>query len=78
MLNLYNIINHIIIIKFSPELEKKLIEEFNKIDTDNSGTIDKEETLKYWYFLMPITIKKGEKEKIRKKIEHRCIFLIGL
>ena len=35
------ITNHIIIIKFSPELEKKLIEVFNKIDTDHSGTIDK-------------------------------------
>lgn len=65
--NVYYIINHIIIIKLSSELEKKLTEEFNKIDTDNSGTIDKEETLKYWYFLIPINIKKGEKEKIRKK-----------
>ena len=34
--------------KLSPELEKRVKSIFEKIDTDHSGTIDKEETLKYW------------------------------
>ena len=34
--------------KLSPELEKRVRDIFEKIDADHSGTIDKEETLKYW------------------------------
>ena len=34
--------------KLSPQLEKRVKDIFEKIDTDHSGAIDKEETLKYW------------------------------
>ena len=35
--------------QLSPELEKSLVGIFRKIDTNDSKTIDKAETLKYWY-----------------------------
>ncbi|KRX07185.1 hypothetical protein PPERSA_00342 [Pseudocohnilembus persalinus] len=34
--------------KFSKELEQDLIKNFRLIDTDESGQIDKEETLEFW------------------------------
>ena len=33
---------------------------FKKIDIDDSKTIDKEETLKYWLFLVTFKFGKGE------------------
>lgn len=35
--------------KLSPDLRERLLTVFRKIDVDDSKTIDKEETLKYWY-----------------------------
>lgn len=32
----------------SKDLHHRVVTLFNKIDTDGSGTIDKEETLKFW------------------------------
>jgi len=35
--------------QLSKALEDEVIEIFNKIDIDHSKTIDKEETIRYWY-----------------------------
>ena len=35
--------------KLSPDLQKRVLDVFRRIDTDGSKTIDKTETLKFWY-----------------------------
>jgi len=34
--------------KLSQPLEDKIMSVFKRIDTDGSGTIDKDETIKFW------------------------------
>ena len=38
----------------SPELKERLELIFKRIDVNNSGTIDKEETIKYWSIILPL------------------------
>lgn len=37
-------------VKLSPELEARVMAIFKKIDIDDSKSIDKEETLKLWFY----------------------------